>query len=74
MDFVQLEQILNSNPKMLQKVKSLLTKNRPFKQTEDSNLCMSCQQNPPDWMSICNPCLDLGENSEPEKNYQTTEV
>ena len=62
MDFVELEQILSSNPEMLQKVKSLLTKNRPFKQTENSTLCLVCQQNPPDWMSICDICLDAGES------------
>jgi len=62
MDFVQLEQFLSSNPRMLKKVKSLLTKNRPYRQQEDPDLCMSCQQNPPDWMSICDNCLDAGES------------
>lgn len=63
MEFNELCSLIEQNPAVLAKVKSLLTNNRPYKQTENPTLCLCCQQNPVQWLDMCNPCLDAGEES-----------
>lgn len=63
MEFTELLKVLEQNPAVLAKVKSLLTNNRLYKKTENPSLCLCCQQNVPDWFDLCNPCLDAGEIS-----------
>lgn len=63
MEFEELLELVKSNPQVAKAMKSLIQQNRPYRKTEDVSLCLNCQQNPPEWLSICGPCLDNGEES-----------